>query len=449
MLKTTGSCLIASFVFFASAETINISGTVANKNGKPISDAIVTLPSQNLADTTNADGRYVVTNVPVPVNVTPLMHGAEAISIGRGRILLNLTVPSPVTIEVFDTKGQILERIFDRRVRAGDFGFELPIASFAPRILMIRVSIGQRTFVFRYIPLTTVSQSVISSGVVSYSSSSMTEAQGSAKTQAGADMLKIFAPWYVSKDTSIAFYQGTMNISLDTLSRFSFFATSLKAIQRFSKSQNGFGGDLRFGKTGQGAGLLGADSICQCIAESSMPGSKIKQWRAFFSVAKGPNDAPVNAIDRIGQGPWYDRLGRLLSNNIGDLLHTRPASADLAIRNDLPNEDGVPNHRPDPNWPEVDNHRFITGSDSLGKLKSTNATCEDWTSTTCRTNPEGGLAWPRTPGGNSKMDCWMANTTLSGCLDSVDLKGIAGAPTVPFIGFGGGYGGFYCFALKP
>jgi len=47
------------------------------------------------------------------------------------------------------------------------------------------------------------------------------------------------------------------------------------------------------------------------------------------------------------------------------------------------------------------------------------------------------------------MDCWMANTTLSGCLDSVDLKGIAGAPTVPFIGFGGGYGGFYCFALKP
>mgnify|MGYP003541606380 CR=1 FL=1 len=35
-----------------------------------------------------------------------------------------------------------------------------------------------------------------------------------------------------------------------TLAKFSFFVTSLKAIQELSKSTNGFGGDLRFGVVG-------------------------------------------------------------------------------------------------------------------------------------------------------------------------------------------------------
>ncbi|NLD99015.1 MAG: hypothetical protein GX640_04010, partial [Fibrobacter sp.] len=124
--------------------------------------------------------------------------------------------------------------------------------------------------------------------------------------------------------------------------------TSLKALRILSGNPKGFGGDLRFGKTGPGAGLLGADSICSCIAEMSMKGARFKQWRAFLSVSKGPDGKQVNAIDRIGTGPWYDRLGRLLANNTSELLAQRPKNADPAIKNDLPNEDGIPNHQPDP-----------------------------------------------------------------------------------------------------
>ena len=47
---------------------------------------------------------------------------------------------------------------------------------------------------------------------------------------------------------------------------------------------NGFGGDLRFGKTN---GLDGADEICRQIAETSMAGNG-KTWRAFLSVTRGP-----------------------------------------------------------------------------------------------------------------------------------------------------------------
>src|SRR6185436_17897407 len=89
------------------------------------------------------------------------------------------------------------------------------------------------------------------------------------------------------------------------LERFSFFVTSLASLRKLSGSQSGFGGDLRYGETGDGAGLRGADKICAAIAELSMPGASAKQWRAFLSAtAGGANGSAVNAIDRIGAGPW-------------------------------------------------------------------------------------------------------------------------------------------------
>src|SRR5690606_18604670 len=74
--------------------------------------------------------------------------------------------------------------------------------------------------------------------------------------------------------------------SAANLDKFSFFVTSLESLRKLSKSQKGFGGDLRFGETGEGAGLRGADKICSTIAEMSMPGSSAKQWRAFLSTSK-------------------------------------------------------------------------------------------------------------------------------------------------------------------
>ena len=66
--------------------------------------------------------------------------------------------------------------------------------------------------------------------------------------------------------------------STTNLAHFSFFVTSLAALQDLSNNDQGFGGDLRYGETGAGAGLRGADKLCAAIAERSMPG-------AFFSGA--------------------------------------------------------------------------------------------------------------------------------------------------------------------
>jgi hypothetical protein len=183
---------------------------------------------------------------------------------------------------------------------------------------------------------------------------------------------------------------------------FSFFVTSLKAMQRLSDNEDGFGGDLRFGETGDGAGLRGADKICATIAEQSMPGNG-KTWRAFLSATQGEDGQQVDAITRIGDGPWYDRVGRLVAANKADLAQERPAGADEAIVDDLPNEDGVPNHAPDLTAGEVDNHDVLTGSNEQGELFSSSAgsTCLDWTSALGDAGqPHCGHSWPRRGGPN-------------------------------------------------
>ena len=62
----------------------------------------------------------------------------------------------------------------------------------------------------------------------------------------------------------------------------------------------------------------------------------------------------------------------MFANNISELLHGRPINAHSAIKNDIPNEDGVPNHYPDPLNPgmAVDNHLTIT---VLEKMVSSSA----------------------------------------------------------------------------
>jgi hypothetical protein len=231
---------------------------------------------------------------------------------------------------------------------------------------------------------------------------------------------------------------GSSDVPPNAPGSFSFFVTSLEGIRRASGNQNGFGGDLRHG---QADGLAGADKICSELAEFAMPGAGAKPWRAFLS-AMGAN-GPVHAIDRVGNGPWYDRQGRILAMSKADLLFTRPRGAHMAIVNDLPNEFGIPNHRPDPAGPQVDNHHFLTGSDTMGRLVA-NGTCGNWASLT-GPGPRFGFAWPL-----QNRQHWISGGTESGCGRGIDIDGGGGpVPSNPVVGSGGGYGGFYCFVLTP
>jgi hypothetical protein len=166
----------------------------------------------------------------------------------------------------------------------------------------------------------------------------------------------------------------------------------------------------------------------------------------------------VHAIDRVGSGPWYDRMGRLVAMNRAALLQERPMGAAAAIINDLPNEYGIPNHSD--GAPGCvgntcpDNHDVLTGTSTTGQLFSTNplTTCGDWTSAaatnpgTRNNGPRCGHSWPRTGSGIN----WMSSLAEGGCGPGVNLVDSGGPRAGDYtVGSGGGYGGFYCLALTP
>jgi hypothetical protein len=215
--------------------------------------------------------------------------------------------------------------------------------------------------------------------------------------------------------------------------KFSFFVTSMEAMLELSGSPDGFGGDL--------GGLEGADAICQTIAANQ--GFDDKQWRAFLSVTAGPEGTPINAIDRIGEGPWYDRNGRVIAEDLGGLLSTRPDGHPDAV-SDLPNELGVPQEQ------FGNNHDVPTGSNAMGELFDPDpaSTCQDWTSAEGPGSEKkvmGGHSWPALSG-----EGWIESHTLPGCSPGVALEVPPGSgEDEDCIGCGGGYGAIYCFATTP
>jgi hypothetical protein len=452
MLKTIGICLSFLAGVAVSAENVNIRGIVSSNSGKPVKGAVVTLQGQKLSDTTGSDGTYEIKNVVSSVSFSQKLPNIENISFSNGNIRFNLVKPSQISIDMFDILGNLLKRELNSSAAAGVYQYKIPVSSMATNMMTIRVTVGGHSSTFRYMQLQNGGHTLSNAALASHSVNNGKQA----KLEAVVDSMSVSASNYLSKKVPVSSYDTELNITLDTsnLAKFSFFLTSLKALRDLSKNVNGFGGDLRYGKTGQGAGLLGADSICSCIAERSMPGSRAKQWRAFLSVKSGPDGKQVDAIDRIGKGPWYDRKGRLLANNTTELQNDRPINADIAIKNDLPNEDGVPNHMPDPSTSKkVDNHMTLTGSNTQGRLYNTekDCTCSDWTSKEGQGHTaRSGLSWPQEFGGFGEKN-WLSVFDVAGCapgIDSTDAS-FGGTPGIYTIGNGGGYGGFYCFGLNP
>jgi hypothetical protein len=470
---------IMAIGFSTFAQTFNLAGKVSNQSGQPVSGAIVTLVTKNMKDTTDLQGSYAFVGTAVTYSVPANSSTRHKISLGNGMLSISLATASPVEIGLFDMHGQQLDRIIDRNVGAGEYRVNMMHHQFGTRMMVIRVKTANSSTTLRYVPLSGMGQT--------FSSTSPTSSGSKlAKVQAAIDTLRVSATGYTTAKIPVESLSGEKNVTLEPglgLDPFSFFVTSMKGLQELSGNEKGFGGNLSFGKTGQGAGLLGADSICGCLAEKSMPGARAKVWRAFLSAKKGVDGKQVNAIDRIGDGPWYDRLGRLVANNKSELLNDRPKNAHENIIDDLPNEFGIPNHRPDPTKDVVDNHLTITGSNAKGELFTakdnsggfggggfgdinslgggfdfgnpgdsiTGWTCDDWTSTTIKANPRAGMSWPQSMMGMGGYTNWISAWNMSGCEAGYDLeeKTGAGKQGVYTIGNGGGYGGYYCFALTP
>lgn len=182
------------------------------------------------------------------------------------------------------------------------------------------------------------------------------------------------------------------------------------------------------GDGGNLGGLEGADAHCQRLAQAAGAGGRT--WRAYLSATAAGGQAPVNARDRIGSGPWYNAKGVLIAWNVADLHGDVQRDRNSINREFALNENGVAvNGRGD----SPNQHDILTGSDSHGRVMVGSAaitTCNNWTSNSAGNAVVG--HHDRSGGGNSS---WNAAHSSRGC-GQADLVASGGA------------GLFYCFAAN-
>jgi hypothetical protein len=129
--------------------------------------------------------------------------------------------------------------------------------------------------------------------------------------------------------------------------------------------------------SGNLGGLIGADRICQSLAQAHGVGNHM--WHAYLSAQTTPQAVGVNARDRIGPGPWYNAKGVMIAANVADLHGDQQRDRNNIQKATALSERGA-------NGPGMgdpgNEHDILTGSDSDGRAFPTglDTTCNNWTS---------------------------------------------------------------------
>jgi hypothetical protein len=170
-------------------------------------------------------------------------------------------------------------------------------------------------------------------------------------------------------------------------------------------------------------GLEGADKHCQKLADSVGAGSGT--WRAYLSTTGAQ---PVNARDRIGDGPWVNAKGLTIASN-NEELHGSNRLAKVTALTEKGDE--VKGRGDTPNQ-----HDILTGSSPEGKAVpgDKDTTCGNWTK-----SGEGSAIVGHSDrmglDDSAAAKSWNSSHASRGC-------------GIQALNATGGNGYFYCFAAK-
>ena len=172
-------------------------------------------------------------------------------------------------------------------------------------------------------------------------------------------------------------------------------------------------------------GLAGADAHCQDLAAAVGAGDKT--WHAYLSAVARDGNAPVNARDRIGDGPWFNFAGVRVATDVDD-LHSDDNQ--LGKENSLSEKGDQINGRGD----EPNTHDILTGSTLDGRViaGAADTTCSNWTSSAEDGSAQ--LGHHDKQGGGQNPNSWNSAHGSRGC----GQQNLVST---------GGNGLFYCFAV--
>lgn len=192
------------------AQAVNLRGKVANRQGKALANATVTLIPQGLSDTTGADGSYAITG---PTSITSgALPGGQAVTFESGILQINLDNPAPLRVEIFDSRGARLRKERQERAPAGIYRWDIGNSVRGSRVLWIKASFGKQTMTFRHAR----SQDGGLGEPASFESAAPAGG-GLAKVAAVADSLKVQAQGHVTKSVALTSLDATVDVTLDSV----------------------------------------------------------------------------------------------------------------------------------------------------------------------------------------------------------------------------------------
>ncbi|HON10424.1 MAG TPA: hypothetical protein PLE24_06110 [Chitinispirillaceae bacterium] len=201
--------VLSLLLISSAANAVNLSGKVTNKTGKPIANATVSLVKEGSSVKTNSEGLFSITSVS---NLSPitLAPANQKITLENGVLKFNLPDAVPVKVELFDIKGKLLGKEVLSDASSGFYSFNIG-NKFRSKLLIVRATLGDEQFLFRYAPLSD------NHPFIQSRSTSLAGNSGLAKMAAIDDTIRVTAENYKTKSVPITSYeQDNINITLDS-----------------------------------------------------------------------------------------------------------------------------------------------------------------------------------------------------------------------------------------
>jgi hypothetical protein len=204
--------LSLSFIVWStiSAETVSLNGIVSNKNGKPISGAIVTLMSKQLSDTTDGLGAYSIVGTVTSVATIAPQLVIPKVSLINGVLAFSLPSTSNVGIQIFDLRGNLLVNVVNMKAADGNYHFNIGTNWANGEMMLIKLAIGANVMTLRYVPLPPNLKVGLSGSAEGFSEMKL------AKVTGAVDSLRVSKPGYTPTSKPVSSYTEKLNITLDT-----------------------------------------------------------------------------------------------------------------------------------------------------------------------------------------------------------------------------------------
>jgi poly(3-hydroxybutyrate) depolymerase len=203
---------VLSMGIAVNAQQVNLRGKVSDGAGKGIANAIVELTRLKHKDTTGTDGTFSLNFVADALRRLPQAQFGD-IALERGVLVLSVASPAPMKVEVFDAKGNLLDRKALDKASAGVYRLDLGRKFPAGTLLIVKASLGNEVKTFQFFQTAGGDRAAD----ISFGNSAPAGAR-LAKIAAVIDTLKVSAPGFSPKTVVLSTYDSTVNVTLEASS---------------------------------------------------------------------------------------------------------------------------------------------------------------------------------------------------------------------------------------